>query len=230
MRRYKLRPKVLGMRCVFPLLLPAALLLTGCKDAQAGQASTSPVSRTPSPPVRTDPDVRAAQTAVNQINQGRACTTFTRSRLESTIDTVRPEYAKRQVLIKHGLVSVRHVKDKVGQLDWEVYTNADLDEADGKGVFIQDGRLTFYCFGRWVVTEAAPSDKFPADEGQRLLLTTLVLRDAPEWMTTDPAAKVLAGPSTPDDPAYFGAINQYDKFIAPSLTGPNRVPVLVPRE
>lgn len=225
MRRQKIGHTLLVMRRAPSLLLPAALLLTGCKDTQARQASVSAATR---PPV--SPDVRAAQTAVDQINQGRACTTFTRARLESTIDTVRPEYAKRQVLIKHGLVTVRHVKDDVGKLDWELYTDADLAEAEGKGVFIQDGKLTYYCFGRWLVTDAAPSDKFPADEGQRLLLATVVLQGAPAWVTTDPAAQVLAKPSTRDDPAYFSAINEFDKLVAPSLTAPNRVPILVPKD
>lgn len=231
MRRQRIWHKVLVMRRLLVLWLSATLLITGCKDPQANGASASPASQpTGEVRVKTDPDIQAAQTAINQINQGRACTTFTRNRLESTIDAVRPEYPKRQLLVKHGLVKVKHVKDDVAKLSWEVYTEADLNEADGKGVFIPDGNQTLYCFGRWVVTAAEPSQKFPAPAGQRLLLATVTLEDAPEWVTTDPAAKVLAEASIRNDPAFLSTVNAYDKLVAPSLTTPNPVPVLVPQE
>lgn len=171
--------------------------------------------------------VKQAQTIVNQYNQGRACTSFTKTSLEATFDSSSPEYAKRHLLMSHGLVKMQ--PHKSGTLTWERYTNVPLKESAGKGVWIPDGQVTYYCFGWWKVTAAKPTDKAQPSAGKKLLLATLVLQGAPKWVTTDPKAVVLNESSFRGDPAFWPALNNYDKVIPMSMTKPNQVLIEVPK-
>lgn len=164
---------------------------------------------------------KQAQTVLNQINQGRACTSFTKTSLETTIDSASAEYMKRRLLISFGVVKSQ--LHKSGNLTWERYTNVPLDESKGKGVWIQDGQITYYCFGWWKVTDAKPTDKAAAPAGQRMLLATVVLQGADQWFAKTPAAIALMRPSFNGDNGALPALNQYDKVVPMSLSKPNLV-------
>ncbi|MHA0036778.1 hypothetical protein [Deinococcus sp. PESE-13] len=206
-----------------------ALLLTGCKNAEQQTGGSS--SRTASPsPAKLSRDAQRAQTRINQINQGRACTTLTKKQLETVIDARNPEFAKRQVLIKHGVVKMQKASGGNGTLDWQIYENVPLKEADGKGVFIEDGSITYYCFGRWQVKDAAQSDKVAVPDGKQLLIAQVELVDAVPWIKEDPAAKALAEASISGDSAFMPTLNEFDKVVAPSFTQVNQVALVVPKE
>lgn len=223
MRRYKLWPIISVMRRTTPGLLLSVLALMACKPGAAqGTAAATSVATARSPLVT------AAQTVLNQTNQGRACTTLTKRQLEHTIHSGGAEYAKRQVLIKHGLTTVTMIKD--GTLTWGRYAEPTLKEADGKGVFITDPQVgLYYCFGRWVVTAAEVTDKFPASAGTQVVIATIELRDAPAWVRTDSAASALMRPTISGDPATLGTLDEFDKLVPGSLIVPNRVPVEIPK-
>lgn len=223
------------MRRILPFLT-LAFLVTACKSppqetSQTTQTTTATTTApTPAAAPRLSGDAQRAQTVLNQTNQGRACTTLTKDKLETVIDKNNPEFAKRQVLIKHGVVEMTRASGGNGTLDWQVYKNAELNEADGKGVFIAEGPVTYYCFGRWQVKDAQKSEKFAVGEGQQLLIATVELVDAVPWVKEDPEAQALAAPSISNDPAYLAALDQYDKPMPPSYTAPNQVAVAVTKQ
>jgi hypothetical protein len=211
------------MNCQFGLVLMATVCLASCKNTATTQKVETDASATGTvTPPRNNPLVAAAQVLLNQTNQGRACTSFQERRLETTIDSDGPEYLKRQVLIKHGVSTFKLIK--TGQLTWAEYAEPKLNEADGKGVFIRDGSVLFYCFGHWQVTAAEPTDTFAVAAGQRAVIGTVVLKGAPAWVMNDPAASALAQASFQGDPAILGQLNQYGKLEPVSYKRPNRVP------
>lgn len=194
------------------------LLLTAAR-------TSAPMAQAASP----NPRVRAAQTILNQTNQGRACTTLTRKSFPDAMKGL-PEYQKQAVLVRHGLATVRHTTESGVKMTY--YTlKRDIPESKGNGVFIPDGPLLYYCFGRWQATAVQYTDKFPVAESQRAAIVTVELRGAPAWIRTDPQARILAERTEGlrNDPAFLGSLNEYDKIVPPSFTVPNLVPFALPK-
>ena len=168
--------------------------------------------------------VTAAQAALNRINQGRACTTaeqrYYQTGLRATAQS--SSHQKNLFLTAHGLATKTQVK--LYGLPYDSFRfRRDIPASANKGVFILDGTTLLYCYGRWTVTAAKPTQGFQADPGSQAVETTVVLTGAPAWLLADPRAASLTAFDDRGPQVELPTLNEYDKRASASLTRPNRV-------
>lgn len=226
------------------------LALVACKPGEQGQTETSGTTTTEAPAgtdalpsaASRDPLVQRAQTALNQRNQGRACTTFNMSgKFQATEQNESvsyplenrdlPAYQQWAYLSARG-VAQRNENVVNGRTYEEFTPRRDLKESGGQGVYVPDGRYLSYCYGRWTVTAAERTDAFqPSSSDKEAVTATVTLTDAPDWATSE-AANILNQPNGTSERygTLLVAVNEYDKGVPARLDQPSRVWVEVPKE
>lgn len=193
--------------------------LSGLLLLASGQARS--VTAT-GPTVQTGPLVTAAQAVLNQTNQGRACTTAEQRYYLIGASAASSTYRKNMFLTAHGLASKRQVT--IGGLNYDSFRfKRDVPASANKGVYIPDGSTLLYCYGRWTVTAAKPTQGFQPPQGSRAVEATVVLTGAPAWLLADPRAVALTAFDDRGIAIELPTLNEYDKQQSASLTGPNRV-------
>lgn len=225
------------MKHALPLTLAALLTgLTACKPKESSQAAADTMAQVAQEPTSvqasvplTRPEIQQTQAQLDQHTGGRACTTFIRTmfRLPESADNV--QLKKYRVLAAHGAVTLKDSKDAQGV----TYVTASIPEnLDPKqGTWVTQGQMRFFCFGRWVVTDAV-KDEGRTDKDQTAYRVTYELADAVEWVKMDAASDILAVPTPPyenNDPTAMKSYDFEKNQVAPaSFALPNHLIVFVP--
>lgn len=166
-------------------------------------------------------DVSRAQTSVDGRLGGRACTTLSKIRFTDAIEGRTDQFAKLGVLERQGALTVtRQVIQGVKV--------TDARTASGGGGTWEGQGPRYYCFGKWRVTSAVPSNEVEAPNGMEILKVTYELADAPDWVTS-PEAAALARASVRGDLAYMAAQNSQGAMEPASYTASNTAFVAVPK-
>jgi len=198
---------------------------TTAQQGAGAQATPASAVTTAAP---TDPLAAAAQIQLNQRNQGRACTILTRARFQAGLEDM-PEYRKSVLLESRGLATRSQVQKR--SVKETVFTyKTDIKETDGNGIFFTDPAGIIYCYGKWAVQSAQPTNIYQSAQGYQSNVAAVKLTDAPSWVVSDPAAAVLTVQNDPSDNTVLPVLGENDQRVAASLTGVNRVPISTPKQ